>query len=73
MTATEPEVHVVAPVRQLLDLFDALPDPDKRAAAAEILRRLPGDDDLTPADHDALADDLFAALDAEEAARAPGR
>jgi hypothetical protein len=68
-----PEVPVVAPVRQLLDLFDALPDPDKRAAAAEILRRLPDDDDLSPAGLDALADELFATLDAEEAARAPGR
>ncbi|MFO0798025.1 MAG: hypothetical protein U0804_11140 [Gemmataceae bacterium] len=73
MTATQPEVAVVAPVRQLLDLFDALPEPDKQAAAAEILRRLPGSDDLTPSDLDALADELFADLDAEEAASAPGR
>ncbi len=71
MAKADPEDTVSAPVRQLLDIFDALPDPDKRAAAAEIFRRLP-DDDLTPAGHDALADELFAALDAEEAARAPG-
>ena len=58
-----------APVRQLLDLYDALPEPDKRAAAAEIIRRMPDDGALTDDDHDALADELFAALDAEEAAR----
>ncbi len=34
------------PVRQLLDLFDALSDPDKQAAAAEILRRLVGADGI---------------------------
>ena len=61
-----------APVRQLLDLYDALPEPDKRAAAAEIFRRMP-DGDLTPGDLDALADELFAALDAEEAARGTAR
>lgn len=60
-------------VRQLLDLYDALPEPDKQAAAAEILRRMPVDADLTPDDHDALADELFAALDAEEAARDAAR
>jgi len=58
-----------APVRQLLDLYEALPEPDKRAAAAEIIRRMPDEDGLTADDHDALADELFAALDAEEAAR----
>jgi hypothetical protein len=42
MPVADPEVPVSAPVRQLLDLFDSLPDPDKRAAAAEILHRLPG-------------------------------
>jgi hypothetical protein len=62
-----------APVRQLLDLYDALPEPDKRAAAAEIIRRMPDDGDLTSDDHDALADELFAALDAEEAARGTAR
>ncbi|MCZ2343751.1 MAG: hypothetical protein LC104_18435 [Bacteroidales bacterium] len=58
-----------APVRQLLDLFDALPEPDKRSAATEIIRRMPGDGELTADDHDALTDELFAALDAEEANR----
>ena len=62
-----------APVRQLLSLYDALPEPDKRAAAAEIIRRMPDDGDLTADDHDALADDLFAALDAEEASRDAAR
>jgi len=52
-----------------LDLYEALPEPDKRAAAAEIIRRMPDEDGLTADDHDALADELFAALDAEEAAR----
>jgi hypothetical protein len=58
-------------VSQLLDLFDALPDPDKRSAVTEILRRHPlGEDDLSAAGLDELAGELFAALDAEEAARA---
>jgi hypothetical protein len=56
-------------LRQLLDLFDTLPDPDKQVAAAEILRRTP-EGDLPPSALDALADELFAGLDAEEADRA---
>ncbi len=61
-------------VSQLLDLFDALPDPDKRAAAAEILRRSPpGEADIPAAGHDALAAELFAALDTQEAGRAADR
>ena len=60
---------MTAPVRRLLDLFDALPDPDKQAAAAAILRRLPGEDDISSAGFDELADELFAALDAEEDGR----
>lgn len=59
-----------APVQQLLDLFDALPEPDQREAAAEIVRRLPDGGDLADGDLDTLADELFAALDAEEAGRA---
>jgi hypothetical protein len=39
---------MTAPVRRLLDLFDALPDPDKQAAAAAILQRLPGEGDAPP-------------------------
>lgn len=57
------------PILHLLELFDALPEPDKRSAVAEILRRNPpGEADLTGAGHDALAAELFANLDAEEAA-----
>ena len=62
-----------APVRQLLDSFDALSEADKHQAAVEILRRFRGaaDGDLPG---DALveaADELFRALDAEEAGDAP--
>jgi len=59
------------PVRRLLELFDSLPEPDKRSAVVEILRRNPpGDGDLHAAQLDGLADELFSALDAAEAARA---
>jgi hypothetical protein len=62
------------PVRHLLELFDALPEPDKRSAVAEILRRNPpGEGDIPAPGLDALADELFSTLDAEEAARAPDR
>ncbi|HZY89867.1 MAG TPA: hypothetical protein VFE78_33910, partial [Gemmataceae bacterium] len=62
-----------ATVQQLLDSFDALSDADKHQAAVEILRRVAGAGrgDLP---EDALvgaADELFRALDAEEAGRAP--
>jgi hypothetical protein len=56
-------------VRQLLASFDALPDPDKSAVVAEILRRAtPAGGDVPESAPHAAADDLFAALDAEEAA-----
>lgn len=59
------------PVSQLLDLFDALPEPDKKSVVAEILRRSPPGETDIPADGlDALAGELFATLDAEESARA---
>lgn len=58
-------------VTHLLDLFDALPEPDKQSAVAEILRRRPvGEADIPAAGLNALADELFSALDAEEDARA---
>lgn len=61
-------------VSQLLNLFDSLPEDDKRSAVVEILRRSPpGEDDIAPHGLDELADELFAALDAEEDARAAGR
>jgi len=53
---------------QLLDAFEALPEEEKRVFTAEVLRRAipfdsgPMDDDETA--H--AADELFAALDAEE-------
>ena len=62
------------PVSRLLVLFDALPEPDKQSAVAEILRRSPpGEANIPDAGLDALAGELFAALDAEEDARAAGR
>jgi hypothetical protein len=58
-------------VQQLIASFDALPEPDKREAAAEILRRVPRPEgDLSAGTLDELADELFAALDAEESVRA---
>jgi hypothetical protein len=64
---------VTAAVQQLLEAFDALPEADQHRAAVEILRRvLPADAGDVP--ESALveaADELFRALDAEEAAHAP--
>lgn len=59
-------------IREVLTAFDALPDPDKEVVAGEILRRLPPEGDLPLAALHAAADELFSALDAEEAARADG-
>lgn len=59
-------------VQQVVSSFDALPDADKLSAVGEILRRLPDYGDVPAAALDALADELFAALDAEEEARAGG-
>ena len=57
-------------VNQLLDLFDALPEPEKRSAAIEILRRSPvGEEDISLSGFDALAGELFSALDVEEEVR----
>jgi len=61
-------------VSQLLNLFDALPELDKQSAASEILRRSPwGEVDLPSSELDALAGELFSALDAEEAGCAADR
>jgi hypothetical protein len=74
MLLTRSEVAMSEPVIRLLDLFDALPDPDKQSAVAEILRRSPpGEIDVPDAGLDTLAGELFAALDAEEEARGEGR
>lgn len=62
------------PVLRLLELFDALPEPDKRSAVIAILRRSPpGEGDIPDAGLDDLAGELFAALDSEEAARTADR
>ena len=64
---------MTATVRQLLDSFDALPDADKHQAVVEILRRLGGaaEGDLPEGALVEAADELFRALDAEEAGHAP--
>jgi hypothetical protein len=62
---------MTAPVRQILDSFDALPDADKHEAAVEILRRVVGQQDLPEDALVGLADELFCALDDEEAGHAP--
>jgi hypothetical protein len=64
---------MTATVRQLLDSFDALSDADKHQAAVEILRRYApaAEGDLPEAALVEAADELFRALDAEEAGHAP--
>jgi hypothetical protein len=64
---------MTAHVQQLLDSFDALSDADKHQAAVEILRRFSGNaqGDLPESTLVELADELFRALDAEEAGHAP--
>jgi hypothetical protein len=60
-------------VSYLLELFDTLSESDKSSAFVEILRRCPpGEADIPSTAHDAIAAELFAALDAEEGDRAPG-
>jgi hypothetical protein len=60
-------------VQQLLNSFDALPEADKHQAAVEILRRVSAsvEGDLPEAALVEAADELFRALDAEEAGHAP--
>ena len=62
-----------AAVQQLLDSFDALADADKHQVAIEILRRFAaeGAGDLPEEALVGIADELFRALDAEEARHAP--
>ena len=59
-------------VQQLLDSFDARPEADKHQAAIEILRRVvpEAEGDVPEAALVEAADELFRALDAEEAAHA---
>ncbi len=60
-------------LQQLLDSFDALSDAEKRQVALEILRRFTGaaDGDLPASALVGAAEELFGALDAEEANHAP--
>jgi hypothetical protein len=59
-------------VKELLDSFDALPDPEKQEAAAEILRRslTLGPAELPESALVAAADELFLTLDREESGHA---
>jgi hypothetical protein len=71
--ATLERRSMTATVRQLLDSFDALSEADKHQAAIEILRRYTAaaEGDLPEAALVEAADELFRALDAEEAGDAP--
>lgn len=64
---------MTAPVKHVLDSFDALPDADKHQAAVEILRRVAGSEkgDLPESALIRLADELFCTLDEEETGHAP--
>jgi hypothetical protein len=64
---------VNTPVQQLLESFDALPEADKHRAAVEILRRASAtvEGDVPESALVEAADELFRALDAEEAGHAP--
>lgn len=59
-------------VKQLLDSFDALPACDKHQAVAEMLRRIAGaaEGDFPEESLVQRADELFRALDDEEAGHA---
>ncbi len=57
-------------INKLLEEFDALPFAEKDVALAELLRRHSPQGDLPFESLHAVADELFHALDAEEAARA---
>jgi hypothetical protein len=57
-------------VQQFVEAFDALTEADKRCATVEILRRFSPESDVPEAALLEAADDLFRALDAEEATHA---
>jgi hypothetical protein len=63
---------VNASVQQLLTAFDALPEADKHQAAVEIFRRVSpvAEGDVAEAGLVEAAEELFRALDAEEAGHA---
>jgi hypothetical protein len=62
-------VSMTQKVRDLLDSFEALPDAEKHELAVEVLRRVgkPAHGHLSDESLTALADELFCALDAQEA------
>ena len=59
-------------VQEILEFFDALPEADRHRAAIEILRRalLAAEGNLPESTLVGAADELFRALEAEEAADA---
>lgn len=59
-------------VQQLLNAFDSLPEADKHQVAIEILRRWVPEGNLPESALVEIADELFCALDAEEARHAQG-
>jgi hypothetical protein len=62
---------MTAPVQQILDSFDALPEAERHQAAVEILRRVTGEKDMSEDALTGLADELFCTLDDEETGHAP--
>ena len=64
---------MTAAVQQLLNSFDVLPEGEKHQAVVEILRRFGGviAGDLPEETLIGAADELFRALDGEEAGHAP--
>lgn len=61
---------MTAAVRQLLNSFDALSEEEQREAAVEVIRRTTRKsmDELSDDDLVAAAEQIFLALDADEAA-----
>ena len=51
----------------ILKSFESLPDLEKYSVASEILQRMPDGDNSPESMLDGLADELFSALDEEEA------
>ena len=63
---------MTATVQRIIDSYDALPDNDRHQAAVEILRRFTGEaeGDLPENSLIQAAQELFLALDVEEASHA---
>jgi hypothetical protein len=58
-------------VQQILEAFDALLAAARHEAAVEILRKLSGEGDVPEETLVGAADELFRALDGDEAGHAP--